>query len=81
MLAMSTASLWCLPEQGVLNINENKIMKKTIWLLLSSFGIMFAVLSWIQEGGLLPVNMGWGKGCLAVVCGAVLYILLPRKID
>ena len=56
-------------------------MKKTIWLLLSSFGIMFAVLSWIQEGCLLPVNMGWGKGFLAVVCGAVLYILLPRKID
>ena len=56
-------------------------MKKTIWLLLSSFGIMFAVLSWIQEGGLLPVNMGWGKGFLAVVCGVVLYILLPRKID
>jgi hypothetical protein len=25
--------------------------------------------------------MGWGKGFLAVVCGAVLYILLPRKID
>ena len=48
-------------------------MKKTIWLLLSSFGIMFAVLSWIQEGGLLPENMGWGKGFLAVGAIAVLF--------
>ena len=29
-------------------------MKKVAWLYLSSFGIMFSVLSWLQEGGLLP---------------------------
>ena len=56
-------------------------MKKTIWLLLSSFGIMFAVLSWTQEGGLLPANLGWGKGFLAVISGVILYTLLPRKMD
>lgn len=56
-------------------------MKKFIWLYLSSFGIMFAVLSWFQEGGLLPENMGWNKGLLACVCGALLYVALPRTMD
>ena len=28
-------------------------MKKKIWLLLSSFGIMFAVFSWLQESGFI----------------------------
>ena len=56
-------------------------MKKTIWLLLSSFGIMFAILSWVQEGGFLPDEMGWGKGLLAIVSGVILYIYLPHKID
>ena len=26
-------------------------MKKILWLYLSSFGIMFAILSWVQESG------------------------------
>ena len=56
-------------------------MKKFIWLYLSSFGIMFAVLSWFQEGALLPGNMGWNKGLLACVCGALLYVALPRTMD
>jgi hypothetical protein len=56
-------------------------MKKNIWLYLSSFGIMFAVLSWIQEGGLLPAQMGWNKGLLACVCGAVLYAVVPRTME
>ena len=56
-------------------------MKKTMWLSLSSFGIMFAILSWFQEGGLLPSEMGWGKGVLACVLGAALYICLPRTMD
>lgn len=56
-------------------------MKKIVWLYLSSFGIMFAVLSWIQEGGFLPEEMGWNKGILACACGAVLYVILPRTMD
>jgi len=56
-------------------------MKKFIWLYLSSFGIMFAILSWIQESGLLPHQMGWHKGLLACLCGAALYVVLPRTID
>mgnify|MGYP001357227124 CR=1 FL=1 len=55
-------------------------MKKFVWLYLSSFGIMFAVLSWLQEGGLLPDDMGWYKGLLACAFGAVLYMALPRAM-
>ena len=28
-------------------------MKKKLWLLLSSFGIMFAIFSWMQESNLI----------------------------
>jgi hypothetical protein len=56
-------------------------MKKIIWLYLSSFGIMFAVLSWLQEGGLLPTQMGWNKGLLACVCGTILFGTLPRNME
>ena len=48
---------------------------------LSSFGIMFAILSWVQEGGLLPDEMGWGKGLFACVLGAVLYAAIPRTMQ
>jgi len=33
-------------------------MKKFIWLYLSSFGIMFAVLSWVQDGG---ARVSWAQ--------------------
>ncbi|MBL7014704.1 MAG: hypothetical protein ISR83_09845 [Candidatus Marinimicrobia bacterium] len=56
-------------------------MKSFIWLYLSSFGIMFAILSWTQDSGLLPTEPGWMKGVLACVFGAVLYYVLPRTMD
>lgn len=56
-------------------------MQKIIWLYLSSFGIMFAVLSWLQEGGILPTHMGWNKGFLACICGTILYVALPRNME
>ena len=56
-------------------------MKKLIWLYLSSFGIMFAVLSWFQEGNLLPDNLGWSKGLLACVFGGILYTFIPRTME
>ena len=51
-------------------------MKKIIWLYLSSFGIMFAILSWVQESGLLDKNLGFNKGLLAALFGYVLYLSL-----
>ena len=56
-------------------------MKKFIWLFLSSFGIMFAILSWFQESGLLDNDLGFKNVLLAVLCGLVLYIFIPSKID
>jgi hypothetical protein len=53
-----------------------------IWLALSSFGIMFAVLSWIQEAELIPPasKMGPLKGVLAVLTGIVLYWFIAHNM-
>ena len=53
-----------------------------IWLVASAFGIMFAVLSWLQESGLLPPadELGFWTGLLAVLTGLVLYWIVARNI-
>ncbi len=50
-----------------------------IWILLSGFGIMFAILSWCQEMGLFnKKNLTWEKGALALALGIVLYnVFIP----
>ncbi|MDP6229767.1 MAG: hypothetical protein QF765_03560 [Candidatus Marinimicrobia bacterium] len=53
---------------------------KTIWLFISSFGIMFAVLSWLQEAGVLSNADGWWKGGFALACGTILYLLVPSRM-
>ena len=63
-----------------------KISKKTltkIWLLLSAFGIMFAVLSRAQESHILPTSevIGGWKGVLAVLTGIPLYQYVAKKMD
>ena len=54
-----------------------------IWLVASAFGIMFAVLSWMQESGILPPadELGAWKGFLAVLTGLVLYWIVARNIS
>ncbi|SVD84226.1 uncharacterized protein METZ01_LOCUS437080 [marine metagenome] len=42
---------------------------------------MFAVLSWTQESGFLPLSPGWMKGVLASLFGGLLYFFLPRNLD
>ena len=53
-----------------------------IWLVASAFGIMFAVLSGMQESGILPPasELGAWKGLLAVLTGLVLYWIVARNI-
>ncbi len=53
-----------------------------VWLVASSFGIMFAVLSWMQESSLIPPanEIGAWKGVLAVITGLVLYWFVARNI-
>jgi len=60
--------------------------KKTltnIWLLLSAFGIMFAILSWAQESNILPSSevIGGFKGVLAVLTGMPLYHYVAKKMN
>ena len=57
----------------------SKILKE-VWLMLSGFGIMFAVLSWFQESGILSSEIGSNKGWTAVATGLVLYFLVGRKL-
>ena len=54
-------------------------MRNFVWLFLSSFGIMFAILSWLQESKIIPNDIGSLKGFLAVLFGALLYFFVPRK--
>ncbi len=53
------------------------------WLIISAFGIMFAVLSWMQEGGIIPPSseMGAMKGVWALVSGLVLYWLVAHNMS
>ena len=55
-------------------------IKKEIWLLISGFGIMFAVLSWLQESHLLSNELGWLKGLYAVITGIILYLLFRKSL-
>jgi len=56
-------------------------MRKAIWLYLSSFGIMFAILSWMQESNILSNDLGPLKGFSAMLTGAILYFLIPKYLD
>ena len=54
--------------------------KKEIWLFISGFGIMFAVLSWIQESQLLLLETGSLKGFIAVITGFILYLIFRKSL-
>lgn len=58
-------------------------MKKKIWLLLSSFGIMFAVFSWLQESSLIAGadTLKWHKGLYSLLTGIILYYFIAIRID
>ncbi len=55
---------------------------KEIWLFISAFGIMFAVLSWIQESNIINnvVELGSLKGFFALITGFVLYICFRKNL-
>jgi len=56
--------------------------KKEIWLFISAFGIMFAVLSWLQEAQIIPdVNsLGALKGFIALITGFLLYFFFRKSL-
>lgn len=56
-------------------------MKKEIWLFISSFGIMFAVFSWLQESNIIGSvqNLGPIKGLYALITGGLLYLFFRKS--
>jgi len=54
--------------------------KKEIWLLISAFGIMFAVLSWLQESDVLSYEIGWLKGLGALTLGFLLFLYFRKSL-
>jgi len=42
---------------------------------------MFAIISWVQESGLIDENLGAKKGFLALITGTILYFTIPSKFD
>jgi len=63
--------------------SENRERLFVVWLVLSAFGIMFAVLSWAQEAGLIPSasEMGAMKGVFALITGIILYVLVAHNMS
>ena len=57
-------------------------MKKKLWLLLSSFGIMFAIFSWMQESNIIAnvVELGSLKGFFALTSGFILYVCFRKNL-
>ena len=55
-------------------------IKKEIWLLISGFGIMFAVLSWLQEASIMSTELGWIKGLYALITGFILFIFFRKSL-
>ena len=54
---------------------------KTSWLLLSSFGIMFAILSWFQESNIIFDDLGFYKGLIALILGIILFFIVPNRMS
>ncbi len=56
--------------------------KKQIWLFISAFGIMFAVLSWLQEAQIIPDanTLGGLKGYIAIITGFLLYLFFRKSL-
>ena len=59
-----------------------KNILKEIWLFISSFGIMFAILSWMQESNIIAnvVKLGPLKGFFALITGSILYICFRKNL-
>ena len=55
---------------------EKDKYKNMIWLYISSFGVMFAILSFFNEIGLYKNNPKYLKGVLTLITGSILYYFL-----
>ena len=51
-----------------------------IWLLLSSFGVVFAILSFLTETNIFKNEPIYKKGLTAIILGTILFFILPYKL-
>ena len=62
--------------------NLYKLYKLYIWFWFSSFGIVYALLSWLDDMKLLPVKRpSYMKGLIAIILGTLLFYLIPHNIE
>ena len=54
---------------------------KELWLLLSGFGIMFAISSWLQDSGIIFPVQNSAKGIFSLISGSILYLIIAKKMD
>lgn len=59
-----------------MNKEEKEKYRDMIWLYMSSFGVMFAILSFMNEIGLYKNNPPYLKGVLTLIAGSILYYFL-----
>ena len=65
-----------------MNLDQTESYKLHIWLWLSSYGIMFAVLSFLDELSILPQQYPiYLKGLLAIILGSLLFYLIPYHLE
>ena len=57
-----------------------RAIKKELWLFLTSFGIMFTILSWLQDTGIVFQIRNALKGIIATIGAIFLYIFIARDI-
>jgi len=57
-----------------------KNVKKEVWLLISGFGIMFAVFSWLQESDIISKDLSYFKGFYALITGILLYLFFRKSL-
>ena len=57
------------------------VIKKEFWFFLSSFCIMFTILSWLQDMGLVFQIRNALKGIIATIGAIFLYIFIARDIS
>ena len=51
-----------------------------IWLWLSSFGVMFAILSFLTEINIFKNEPNYKKGLTAIILGTILFFVLHYKL-
>ena len=59
---------------------NSKNIKKEVWLFLSSFGIMFTILTWFQDAGIMFPIKNAIKGLIATIGAIFLYLFIAREI-